>query len=157
MRLLCIGGAANIETADLYHRTFTGGLPKLVYQRIVEGLNVDGSLEQPAVQPTYLPAMCGIALSNTANNTTEERTKALTALLKYLARVLVVDKTSSEFRRLPKGVTVIERDLRKEIESVLESAAFKHNPDVLDDAPVPSDEVAKMTESYEWVFTSISA
>ncbi|KAK5100021.1 hypothetical protein LTS08_005736 [Lithohypha guttulata] len=158
MRLLCIGSAANIETADLYHNTFTGmSLPKSAYKGLVQGLNVDGSLEQPAVQPTYLPAMCAIAIGNTAHGTTQEKMKALSAVLIYLARVLVVEKTSSSFRRLPKGVTVIERDLRKAVKPILESDAFKHNPDILDEAPVPSDEIAKMAEGYAWVFPVLTA
>jgi hypothetical protein len=157
MRLLCISGAANIETADLYHDTFTGcSLPKSVYEGLVEGLNADGSLEQPAVQPTYLPAMCALAIGNTANGTTQEKMKALTALLIYLARVLVMEKTSPSFKRLPRGVTVVERDLRKAIKPVLESAAFRHNPDVLCEVSVPSDEVANMANGYEWDFTTTS-
>lgn len=157
MRLLCIGGAASIKTADLYYQTFTAvNLSRIVYEGLVEGLNVDGSLEQPAVQPTYLPAMCGLAIANTANGTTGEKMKALTALLTYLSRVLVVDKDSSSFKRLPEGVIVVERDLRQTIQPILESAAFKHKPDILTDAPMPRDQVAKMADGYEWNFTAIS-
>lgn len=137
MRLHCMAGAANEEVADLYDVALNKILDPETREKLVAHLNVDGSVEKPAVQPTYIPAMLGRGTGNTKNGTVAEKQKALVALLRYLTRVLTV--TTS----IKSGVTVIERSVMG-IKDLLSSDEWKEDPEaVLKDVPVPKDEVAK--------------
>lgn len=147
MRLLCIGNATDVQGADLIYETFFDVIGHDTRRRLIQGLNVDGSEEQPAVQATYIPAMCGIAIRNNKTNSKAEKQKALAALFRYLARTLVVDMEQVE-KRFPRGVTVIERDLRRSILDLLNSDRFRDDPDSLDHADVPEGEVANGANIY---------
>ncbi|KIX95401.1 uncharacterized protein Z520_08918 [Fonsecaea multimorphosa CBS 102226] len=146
MRLFCLGNTSNSENADVFYVAFMERLAEEVRETLVHGLNVDGSVEAPAVQPTYLPAMLTKALGNTLNGTQEEKIKAVTAVLRYLTRCMVVE--ASRLKKLPHRVTVVERDVRK-ISPVLESEEFKHNPDILDREDIPEDQIANMARDSE--------
>ncbi|KIW31536.1 hypothetical protein, variant [Cladophialophora immunda] len=144
MRLFCLGNTSDPENADVFYFAFTERISDEVRERLVQGLNVDGSVEAPAVQPTYIPAMLTKALGNTPSGSQEERIRAVTAMLRYLTRCMTVD--ASNLKKLPKGVTVVERDVRN-ISPVLDSEEFKHNPDILDREDIPEDQVANMARA----------
>lgn len=57
-------------------------------------------------------AMLTKALGNTANGGQEEKIHAVAAVLRYLATCFVVDRTALK-EKLPKGMTVVERDVSK--------------------------------------------
>jgi hypothetical protein len=145
MRLFCLGNTSNAQNAEMYFTAFTERIPDTTRQSLVHGLNLDGTVEEPAVQTTYIPAMLTKAVGNTVSGQDEEKLKAVAAMLRYLARCLVVDR--SRLDRLPAGVTVIERDVKK-IAPVLESEEFRNNPDVLDKEEIPEDQVANMAPGY---------
>jgi hypothetical protein len=137
MRLLCMGGVANLETAELYDDAFFT-LDAKTLETLVPKLNIDGSVAQPAIQPTYMPAMLARGINNTPIGSFEERKRALQSLLRYLARVLTVTKKPKE------PISVIERNVILALKDVLGGEKFKVNPDVLENVAVPKDEVAKM-------------
>ncbi|KAK5188582.1 hypothetical protein LTR92_011391 [Exophiala xenobiotica] len=145
MRLFCLGNTSNAQHAEMYFTAFTERIPEATRQTLVHGLNLDGTVEEPAVQTTYLPAMLTKAVGNTVGGEDKEKLMALAAMLRYLARCLVVDK--SHLERLPQGVTVIERDVKK-IVPVVESEEFRNDPDVLDKQEIPEDQVANMAPGY---------
>jgi hypothetical protein len=144
-RLFCLGNTTCARNADVIFTAFTKQITDEARQKLVYGLNVDGSIEEPAVQATYTPAMLRKAAGNTVSDSQEEKINAIAAMLRYLARCMVVELSSLE--KLRKGVTVIERDIRKII-SVLDSKEFKLNPDVLDQEDIPEDQVANLAPGY---------
>ncbi|KAK5310993.1 hypothetical protein LTR93_011865 [Exophiala xenobiotica] len=152
MRLFCLGNTSNAQNAEMYFTAFTERIPEATRQSLVHGLNLDGTVEEPAVQTTYTPAMLTKAVGNTGSGKDEGKLEAITAILRYLARCLVVDR--SHLERLPVGVTVIERDVKKNV-PVLESEEFRNNPDGLDQHQIPEDQVANMTpglgNSSHWI------
>ncbi|OAP54424.1 hypothetical protein AYL99_11525 [Fonsecaea erecta] len=145
MRLFCLGNTSSPDNADVFYYAFKEGLSEEVREKLVHGLNVDGSIEEPAVQPTYIPAMLTKAVGRTLTGSQEEKIKAVTAVLRYLTRCLELD--ASSLGKLPRGVTVVERDVRK-ISPVLESDEFKHDPDILDREDIPGEQVANMAREF---------
>ncbi|KAK6502665.1 hypothetical protein TWF506_003243 [Arthrobotrys conoides] len=150
MRLLCMTNSADVEAADLIFDTFFKDLSDDTRFRLIIGLNSDGSLKQPAVQATYIPAVCSAAINSTKVATKSEKEKALAAVFRYLARTLDIDVEEVQ-KRLPPGVLVIERDIRRTIMDIVNSKHFREDPGILDCIDVPKDDVAKMAEGYEWV------
>ncbi|KAL8939167.1 MAG: hypothetical protein Q9211_002861 [Gyalolechia sp. 1 TL-2023] len=148
MRLLCIGNATDADGADLICETVLDVVSDHVRRLLIQGLNVDGSEARPAVQATYIPAMCNVAIKNTKTNSKAEKQKALASIFRYLARTLVIDMKQIQ-KKLPHGVTVIERDLRRTILDILNSDRFREDPDVLDHVDVPDDEVANVAKTSE--------
>ena len=145
MRLLCLGNTTNAQEAQLYATAFTQRISDGTRHALVHGLNLDGSMEEPAIQATYIPAMLTKAAGNTTSGSAEERIAALSAMLRYLARCMVVNPSSLE--RLPRGATVIERDVGR-ISPVLDSGEFRENPDILDREAIPDVQVANMAPGY---------
>jgi len=135
MRLLCMGGAADLSTASLYDDAFStlGEATKLA---LIHTLNLDGTVAEPAVQPTYIPVMLsgGIAVAKSQSH----KKQILQSLMRYLARVLTVVKRPSE------PISVIERNVRETLKDVLQSEAFLADPDALEEVPVPRDDIAKL-------------
>ncbi|OCT51971.1 hypothetical protein CLCR_08563 [Cladophialophora carrionii] len=146
MRLFCLGNTSNAENADIFFTAFTERISPETRSQLTHGLNVDGSVEEPAVQPTYIPAMLTKAIGNTATGSQREKITAVAAMLRFLGRCFVVEPQT--LQRLPRGVTVIERDVRKII-PVLESDEFKRDPDVLDKESIPESQVANMAPGLE--------
>ena len=154
LRLLCMGGAVTKDKAELFVSAFQG-LPTPTRGSLVERLNRDSAVGKPAVQPTYMPAMFALGLSNTLKASEKKRrwlfrrgasiernakVKALKSLLRYLARVLEVSVP-------PDGpITVIERDVM-EIKVTIQSSAFRKNPEMLDKQSVPKDGIAKLARA----------
>ncbi|OAG42239.1 hypothetical protein AYO21_03407 [Fonsecaea monophora] len=145
MRLFCLGNTSSPEEAEVFHVALTERISADVRGKLIQGLNVDGSVEAPAVQPTYIPAMLTKALGNTPSGTQEDKIRVITAMLRYLTRCMTVE--DSRLKKLPRGVTVIERDVRK-IGPVLDSEEFRHDPDILDREEIPEDQVANMARGY---------
>lgn len=146
MRLLCLGNTSDAQSAEIFYVAFAERISEHSRQLLVHGLNVDGTLDEPAVQATYTPAMLTKAAGNTLRGTKGEKINAVASVLRYLARCMVVDP--ARMTRLPHGVTVIERDVRKII-PVLDGQEFKSNPDVLDREAIPEDQVANLAPGYE--------
>lgn len=145
MRLFCLGNTTNAQDADAYRTAFTEQISDDTRQILTHGLTLDGTIEEPAVQPTYTPAMFTKATGNTPSGSHGEKIAAISAMLRYLARCLVVERSSLD--RLPKGVTVIERDVRKII-PVLDSTEFREDPSVLDKEDIPDAQVANLAPGY---------
>jgi hypothetical protein len=147
MRLLCICNATTVgggEIADLVWETFFEGISDETRRVLVEGLNVDGSVGRPAVQATYSPAVCSAAIKASKDRGSDGQKKALAAVFRYLARVHTL--TEADLEGLPRGVTVIERDIREKVMGVVTSESFQENPDVLDELDVPENEIAVQTD-----------
>jgi hypothetical protein len=143
IRLFCIGGAASCENAQLYYEAFYG-ICHSTRAALVDGLNIDGSVGKPAVLPTYIPAMLGLALSNTIEGSKEERLLALGSMLRYLTRVLTVREMDLD--KVPEKVVVIERDVRSMIEDVVGGEDFRRNPGVLDTISIPDNVIAMLAD-----------
>lgn len=141
MRLFCLGNTANVESADIFYTAFTDRISEDSRSQLIHGLNVRGSVHEPAVQATYIPAMFTKAMGNTSSGSVEQKVDAVAAVLRYLGRCMVVEDSTRQ--QLPEGVTVIERDVRKIIR-VLDSEEFRRKPEVLDGESVPDAQVANM-------------
>lgn len=134
MRLLCMGGVADLETARLYDSAWNF-LDELTKSSLVHSLNVDGSIIEPAVQPTYMPALLAQCVNATESRTWDEKLKMLQSILHYLARVMTVTEK-------PKGpVSVIERSVLIVLKNVVD---FQADPGILDRTDVPKCTIAKM-------------
>ena len=130
LRLFCLGNVSDAEQAKIYHEAFTTATDHSTRELLIAGLNRCGRLGDPAVQPTYLPAMFTRALANSGSLSKEQKINILAAILKYLAQILQVSEKERE--KLPKDVTVIERDVRS-LEKVVASSDFRRNPEILNE------------------------
>ncbi|KAJ0417480.1 hypothetical protein BJY00DRAFT_199995 [Aspergillus carlsbadensis] len=140
MRLLCICNASSPAVADLVCKTFHNEIADPTRQTLIHGLNVDGAFDTPAVQATYIPAVCSAAITATKSLSRNEQRRALGAVFRYLARVLAV--TKADQKGLPKDTAVIERDIRELAIPVASSPQFVADPGVLDSVDVPACAVA---------------
>jgi hypothetical protein len=131
-----MGGVADLETAKLYEKVWTS-LHDSTRTALVESLNVDGSLDRPAVQPTYFPALLTQSLNTFKAEAVEDRERALGSVLRYLERVV----TATD--RPAGSVTVIERNVLHILKEVVQSPAFAADPTILERAAVPKGVVAK--------------
>ncbi|KAK5263212.1 hypothetical protein LTR96_011368 [Exophiala xenobiotica] len=86
MRLFCLGNTSNAQSAEMYFTAFTERITEATRQGLIHGLNLVGTVEEPAVQTAYLPAMLTKAVGNTVGGEDEERLMAIAAMLRYLAR-----------------------------------------------------------------------
>ena len=124
-RLFCMGNTNSKDTADTYAEGFAQGINQYTRNQIVYGFNVEGSVDEPATQPSYAPAMLTKATGNTPNGTKAEKVKAIAAVLTYLARCFqITNEERSKFKA--EKVTVIERDVRV-IDKIVESKDFRWN------------------------------
>jgi len=145
LRLLTMGRTADKEQAELFQNAFDG-LDQRHKDQLVAGLNIDGNENERAVLPYYMPAMISETLSRTKDLSVDERCKALTSLMRYLARVL--GTTGTDIADLPEDFDlnsaapgiVIERNMINAKE-VIGSDDFKLNPDLLDTLEVPKGQI----------------
>ncbi|ETN45320.1 uncharacterized protein HMPREF1541_09151 [Cyphellophora europaea CBS 101466] len=135
LRIFCLGNTNSPENAEIFYRAFFDSIPDIEREDLVHGLNVDGSEAEPAIQPTYTPAMLAKAMANTKKGTPEEKVRAIAAMLRYLVRVF------KRARTITQGVTVVEREVRL-VDAVVSSAEFKERPEIVTQQPVPEDQVA---------------
>ncbi|OTA97868.1 hypothetical protein M434DRAFT_391483 [Hypoxylon sp. CO27-5] len=140
-RLLCMSSVADLMTAGLYSRVWTS-LEDDVRQSLRRSLNIDGSVAEPAVQVTYIPALITQAVDANGPGTLEAKERALRSVLHYLCRVMSApDK--------PDGpVSVIERNVLSTLKNVVQSPQFREDPTILEKAPIP-ESLAAMMESRE--------
>ncbi|KAJ9160708.1 hypothetical protein NKR19_g2986 [Coniochaeta hoffmannii] len=136
-RILCMGGVADVETAELYRMVWeSSSLGAATKEELVRALNIDGSVEEPAVQPTYMPALITHAV-NTFRGDNQAQQRALASALRYLQRVMTAtDK--------PEGtVSVIERNVLRILKDIVQSPEFVADPAILEKAEVPKGVIAK--------------
>ena len=124
-RLFCMGNTNSKETADNYFEAFTQKIDATTRWKIIFGFNVDGSVGDPAVQPSYSPAMLSKATGNTLNGSKAEKIEAISAVLTYIGRCFDISHAESIKFRMEK-VMVIERDVRV-IDKIVEGEEFKHS------------------------------
>jgi hypothetical protein len=135
MRLLCMGGAANLETAELYD-TVWRNLDDFTRGSLIYTLNLDGSVMKPAVQPTYMPALLAQGVDITGPGSYSEKEARLRAILRYCSRVMkITDKLNG-------SVTVVERNVLGVLQHVVLSQDFQADPNILETTDVPKSVVA---------------
>lgn len=154
LRLLAMGRTADKEQAELFSRAFEG-LDSGSRDQLIRGLNIDGKDNETAVLPYYMPAIISTTLENTKVSDEDGKQKALTSLMRYLARVLESGngRVGFEDERLNNGATpgiVIERNMTK-AQDVINSAEFKRDPDILNSLAVPDGQVLQRRRtSQSW-------
>ncbi|KAI1454255.1 hypothetical protein F4805DRAFT_329004 [Annulohypoxylon moriforme] len=140
-RLLCMGSVADLRTAELYNRAWTN-LEDDVRKSLRKSLNIDGSVAEPAVQVTYIPALITQAVDASGPGGPEVKGRAMRSALRYLCRVMSAPGK-------PDGpVSVIERNVLPVLKGVVQSPEFRKNPTILESASIPESLVAK-TESID--------
>jgi hypothetical protein len=136
MRLLCMGGVASLDTAQLYDAAWRS-LDRSTKDSLIHSLNIDGSITEPAVQPTYMPALLVEGVNASGPRTRDEKEKTLQSILHYLARVMTV-------KEKPNGSTsIIKRSVLSLVQDVVGDPAFLADPDILQKMDVPPSAVAK--------------
>jgi hypothetical protein len=136
LRVLCMGGVADVATANLYDTVWNSISHKdesASHGRLVHALNVDGSNAEPAMQPTYMPALLTQAVKGDGRPRSRgDRERALRSALRYMTRVMC-DGVEQGARGL---VTLFERDVLDAVK-VVQSQEFRDNPAILDRVRVP--------------------
>lgn len=148
LRLLTMGRTADVEQAKLFSNAFHA-LDKSDKDKLVAGLNVDGNVNETAVLPYYMPAILSKTLETTRDSGDEGRRRALTSLMRYLAKVLE-QGASHGLQVVPEDMRftlggevpgiIIERNMSK-AQEVINSPEFKLNPDLLDQLDIPDGQV----------------
>ncbi|KAH6620594.1 hypothetical protein C7974DRAFT_458918 [Boeremia exigua] len=134
-RLLCMGGVANSHTAQLYETTWVE-LEEPVRAFLVTSLNAEGSTVEPAMQPTYMPALLTRGLAAAASQDSDKQKEVLHIMFQYLARVLEMPGGSP-------SVSVLERNLLFVVKAVPSDPDFIARPDILLGAGIPKAEIAR--------------
>ncbi|CAI7616292.1 unnamed protein product [Penicillium discolor] len=130
MRLFCMGNVTTQEKALLYEDAWRA-LEDPVRETLANALNLDGRRGEPAVQPTYIPALLGRI----------QDVNALVCALHYLAQVM-----SATDIKDPSAV-VIERSVYSVLKQFVESEEFQEDPTILERVDVPNGVVALTTAS----------
>jgi hypothetical protein len=125
IRLLCMGNVTTKEAAEIYESALNS-LQPATKDAFVYALNVDGSVDEPAIQPTYAPALLSLIKTRTQ----------LVAALEYLSRVMSVKS------RVDSSAILVERSVFGVLKRHIESDEFRENPSILEDVEVPEDVVA---------------
>lgn len=125
MRLLCMGNVTTTKSAEMYESALNS-LQPTTKDALVYALNVDGSVDEPAIQPTYTPALLSMIKKPTE----------LVAVLDYLSRVMSVKA------RVNSSAVIVERSVLGVLKRHIESDGFRENPSILEDVDVPDDVVA---------------
>jgi hypothetical protein len=124
-RVLCMGGVEDLETARLY-KTAWQSLEDRTREALVHALNVDGSSTEPAIQPTYMPALISRVMDE----------RSLTCVLRYLARVMGPTDIADA------SAVVLERSVLEVLKRHVESGEFDRDPTILERVDVPRAVVA---------------
>ncbi|KAK2758935.1 hypothetical protein CKAH01_16763 [Colletotrichum kahawae] len=136
MRLLCMGGVSDAVLAQLYWSAWEM-LDECTKSTLVHALNVDGSVAEPAVQPTYFPAMLAQGLGGAAQLSRQEQLRRLQSMLWYLSRVMTLTEERDG------QAIVIERSVLWVVKDTVQSQAFQDDPTILERADIPESAVAK--------------
>ncbi|KAG8670779.1 hypothetical protein FPOAC2_04078 [Fusarium poae] len=135
LRLLCMGGVADLEMAELYLSVWEA-LDDGAHASLVRTLNIDGSFVEPAVQPTYMPAMLAQGIGKTGSASRHDKEQRLYHMLRYLSRVMVLEEEQHSHAE------VIERSVLWVVKDVVQSRAFQKDPAILERTEVPKSAVA---------------
>ncbi|KAK1521565.1 hypothetical protein CABS01_16541 [Colletotrichum abscissum] len=135
MRLLCMGGVSDAVLAGVYWSAWEM-LDHRTKGNLVHSLNVDGSVAEPAIQPTYYPAMLAQGLRGAAELSREEQVRRLQSMLRYLSRVMASTEGQDG------QAVVIERSVLWVVKDTVQSQAFQDDPTVLDRTAVPRSAIA---------------
>ncbi|KAJ9608118.1 hypothetical protein H2200_007106 [Cladophialophora chaetospira] len=155
LRLLTMGRTADKEQAELFQRAFHA-LDDQNKEQLVTGLNVDGNINETAVLPYYMPAIISTTLENTKDTDGDTKRRALTSLMRYLAKVL--GSAEHNLAGVPEGIIfsgevpgiIIERNMSK-AQDVINSPEFKDNPDLLDGLAIPDGQILQRRRtSQSW-------
>jgi hypothetical protein len=130
LRLLTIGRVADGRRADRFKQAFDQ-LSASSRQALVNGLNVDGFAGDVAIIPYYAPGLLAEALRNTQDTTDPSLIKALSAFMRFLARVLAGAKSA-----VGAPAIIIERDLSF-AQGIIKGPDFRSDPSILDDIVLP--------------------
>lgn len=145
MRLLCMGGVSNLEDAELYCSAWED-LDDSTRGSLVHSLNIDGSLVEPAIQPTYMPAMLTQGLGQASSGSRRDKIRCLRYMLRYLSRVMTFKEERHGY------AVVIERSVLWVVKEVVQSSKFQEDPTILENTDVPEGAVAIPTrKNEEWV------
>ncbi|GLI78425.1 hypothetical protein PoHVEF18_006740 [Penicillium ochrochloron] len=125
MRLLCMGNVTTKKTAEMYESA-VNSLQQATKDALVYALNVDGSVDEPAIQPTYAPALLSLIKKQTE----------LAAVLEYFSRVMSVKA------RVDSSAILVERSVLGVLKRHITSDEFRENPSILEDVDVPEDVIA---------------
>ncbi|KAI8314941.1 hypothetical protein K4K61_003387 [Colletotrichum sp. SAR11_59] len=135
MRLLCMGGVSDAVLAGVYWSAWEM-LDDRTKGNLVHSLNVDGSVAEPAVQPTYFPAMLTQGLRGATELSREEQMRRLQSMLRYLSRVMALTEGQDG------QAVVIERSVLWVVKDTVQSQAFQDDPTILDRTAVPRSAIA---------------
>ncbi|KAJ5211326.1 hypothetical protein N7491_011146 [Penicillium cf. griseofulvum] len=130
MRLFCMGNVTTQEKALLYEDAWRA-LKDPVRDTLANALNLDGRRSEPAVQPTYIPALLGRI----------QDVNALVCTLHYLSQVMSATDIED-----PSAV-VIERSVYSVLKEFVQSDEFQEDPTILERIDVPDGVVALTTDS----------
>ncbi|KAF3389094.1 hypothetical protein F1880_004022 [Penicillium rolfsii] len=125
MRLLCMGNVTTKKTAEMYESALNS-LRQPTRDALVYALNVDGSVDEPAIQPTYAPALLSLIRTQTE----------LVAVLEYFCRVM------STKTRGDSSAILVERSVLGVLKRHIASDEFRGNPSILEHVDVPDDVIA---------------
>ncbi|KAJ5135081.1 uncharacterized protein N7515_004359 [Penicillium bovifimosum] len=128
MRLFCMGNVTTNDKALLYEDAWRA-LEDPVRESLRDALNLDGKRGEPAVQPTYMPAL----LDRTPD------VDYLVRTLCYLARVMNARDVEDP------SALVIERSMYDVLEQVVDSKEFRNDPSLLEKVDVPDGVVVLNT------------
>ncbi|OAL25813.1 hypothetical protein AYO20_10368 [Fonsecaea nubica] len=155
LRLLTMGRTTDKEQAELFSKAFNA-LDEGNRKQLVAGLNVDGNVNETAVLPYYMPAIISTTLETTKDSDEEAKRRALTSLMRYLAKVL--GSPGKDLNGLPEFAVfdgevpgiIIERNMSK-AQDVINSPEFKDNPDLLDALDIPAGQILQRRRtSQSW-------
>lgn len=141
LRLLCMGRVSDLDTAQLYDETWRD-LEEAIKSSLIHALNVDGSVKEPAVQVTYIPALLSQAVNAAGSASRETKQVALRSLLRYLERVMSAKSMPNGGMANGGGVTVIERNVRMVLKNIVQTDEFRKDPTILEKAEIPDITVA---------------
>ncbi|KAI2631109.1 hypothetical protein GGS21DRAFT_523332 [Xylaria nigripes] len=137
MRLLCMGNVTDLSTAELYESVWEE-LEMESKASLVADLNINGSVDVPAVLPTYASELLTNGVGTDSQESSDDKWERLWYLLRYLARVLrQTDKPVNG------KVVVIERNLQKISQVIVTSEEFRINPAMLESLEIPTGTVAQ--------------
>ncbi|KAF3914377.1 hypothetical protein ABW21_db0200191 [Orbilia brochopaga] len=134
-RVLCMGNVADLEAAREYAGAWKG-LDAGERDKLVLALTVDGEVGNPAVQPTYMPALLA---EIGAQEDEGARQQALQSALRFLTRVM----TKALEEDIPTNTArVVERSVLSILKEIVQSEEFRTNPRILETVDVPHGVVA---------------
>lgn len=125
VRVLCMGGVQDLKNARLYETAWRS-LEDQTREALVYALNIDGSNTEPAIQPTYMPALISRAKDE----------NSLVCVLRYMARVMSPTDT------VEASTVVLERNVLGVLKRHVESGEFDQDPTILETVDVPRAVVA---------------